>query len=282
MLFVFIRVLALDVTDTEEVQADWHIIHKCIHINTKGGTPSFIVRGLTTHQGTTDSLQAYISNKRHRVEPSQNSQMREVNFITSDALLSLRCEKYQSYNCDHPQNCPNEPKCGYCSRLHKIKDCIDKKLSPKCTTNYTLSSRRMFPTTEIKIFDRISNWINGEINKYKRIECRPLWNRRCRVNHRTYVIPSITALRFLCGDSLWTAYSTSFTNASQLLCQECRLDTVRLAGWDAGHLPWCLSISSPVADFEYHPNQGYNLCISTHSGSMVKLPATTSFRTFPS
>ena len=129
MLSVVIRGVDLDVTDTEaeqELQTEGHTIHKCIRIKTKEGMPSYMVRVLTPHQPTINSLLAngaYIYLKRHRVEPSRTS-----------APLPLRCEKCQSYNAHYPQHCPNEPKCGYCTGSHKTKDCTNLQFPPKCTT----------------------------------------------------------------------------------------------------------------------------------------------------
>ena len=129
MLSVVIRGVDPEITDTEaeqELQLEGHTITKCIRIKTKLGTPSYMIRVLTTHQATIDDLLhtgAYIYKRRHRVEPSHTS-----------PPLPVRCERCQVYNNHQTIHCRNDPKCGYCSGPHNTKECSNLQQPPNCAT----------------------------------------------------------------------------------------------------------------------------------------------------
>jgi len=115
-------------TSVEEVEAvlrtEGHTISKCLRIITEHGTPSYIIRVLTSHQLTIDELLrhgAYIYKRRHRVEPSR-----------TQPPIPLRCETCRTYGEHTASECTNHPICGYCSEPYPTKNCTNLQNSPKC------------------------------------------------------------------------------------------------------------------------------------------------------
>jgi len=113
----------------EEIESELHSevfpVEKCLCILCKDD-PTYLVRVLTPDQQLIDHLLeegVYIYRKRHTVEPSHTK-----------SPLSVRCERYQTYNERTTVNCPNKPKCSYCSHDHPTKSCLNGDKPPKCVT----------------------------------------------------------------------------------------------------------------------------------------------------
>ena len=110
---------------TDELRQQEYDITKVIRIKCQSG-PTYLVRILTQSQETINdllTLGAYIYCKRHRVEPSR-----------TPPPMPIRCEKCQSYNSHPTHQCPNPPKCGFCTGPHATRQCTNTQLPPKCST----------------------------------------------------------------------------------------------------------------------------------------------------